>query len=74
VLRRLEKADRRGDRAAPLADLPLFAAAPPGEPAAGPDPLAVALDSVNADDLTPKAALDLVYRLKALRRGDGPAS
>ena len=53
-----------GGIAAGLDDLPLFAAAPQEETA--PDPLQEALAGVNADSLSPREALDLVYRLKAL--------
>jgi DNA mismatch repair protein MutS len=53
-----------GGIAAGLDDLPLFAAAPQEE--AAPDPLHEALADVNADSLSPREALDLVYRLKAL--------
>jgi len=49
-------------------DLPLFAALEP-EPLAskGASPVEGLLDEVNPDDLTPKSALELVYRLKSLR-------
>jgi DNA mismatch repair protein MutS len=71
VLRRLERSDRRGNAGAALAELPLFAAAPEPAPApAGPTPLEAAVDAVVPDDLTPKAALELVYRLKQLRHGN----
>jgi DNA mismatch repair protein MutS len=53
-----------GGIAAGLDDLPLFAAAPQEEPA--PDPLHSALAEVDADALSPREALDLVYRLKRL--------
>jgi len=74
VLSRLEKADRRtGGAGAALDELPLFAAAQPEPPApmrpAGPTPLEAALDAISPDDLTPKAALEELYRLKALRSG-----
>ena len=71
VLRRLEKSGRRnGGTERALDELPLFAAAAP-EPvraiAAGPSPSDALLDATLADELTPRAALDLVYRLKELR-------
>ena len=53
-----------GGIAAGLDDLPLFAAARQEEPQ--PDPLATALAEVDADALSPREALDLVYRLKRL--------
>ena len=76
VLRRLEKADRRAPGADDaLSDLPLFAAVRPSShvPAAStpalPSPLEAALATVQADELTPRAALELVYRLKEIARG-----
>ncbi|HXF54427.1 MAG TPA: DNA mismatch repair protein MutS, partial [Hyphomicrobiaceae bacterium] len=71
VLRRLERSDRRaGGRQAILSDLPLFATAQAAnEPvAASVSPVEAALDAVDADGLSPRQALELVYRLKALRR------
>jgi DNA mismatch repair protein MutS len=77
VLKRLEKQGRRnGGSEKVLDDLPLFAAVQ-AEPepraaaeSAGPSPAEVLLDSVNVDDLTPRAALDILYRLKELRTSD----
>jgi DNA mismatch repair protein MutS len=54
-----------GGLAAGLDDLPLFAALATPE-AAPPDPLRAALEAVNADALSPREALDLVYDLKRL--------
>ena len=34
----------------------------------GPSAVEKAVDELNPDDLTPRAALDALYRLKALRR------
>jgi DNA mismatch repair protein MutS len=68
VLRRLE-AGEAGSAASRLAeDLPLFAAMltkpePPPEPAEMPEALRL-LAEVDPDELTARAALDLVYRLK----------
>ncbi len=59
-------------RAAPVArldDLPLFAARPPA-PAARPDPVRAALDALNPDEMSPRAALEALYALKRAR-GDG---
>jgi DNA mismatch repair protein MutS len=76
VLTLLEKADRRrGQGNGPLEELPLFAAArPAGSPAPrGPAPVETALDAINPDELSPKAALEALYRLKRIRAGeDGP--
>ena len=44
--------------------LPLFAAAPPPEPA--PDPLRAALEALDPDTLTPREALERLYELKRL--------
>ncbi|MBT3557138.1 MAG: DNA mismatch repair protein MutS, partial [Rhodospirillales bacterium] len=57
-------------------DLPLFAAvseeANAGSgPASAPDPALIELDRVNADDLTPREALDFLYSLKAMRQNSG---
>lgn len=67
VLRGLEQGDK-GQSVARLADdLPLFnvaaTAAPPPPP--GPSPAEAALAAVNPDELTPREALDLLYRLRA---------
>ena len=80
VLAELEKSG--GNNAASmLDDLPLFslarhqAAAPPVEMA--PDPaeaeLLAAIDALAPDELSPREALEAVYRLKALRAGIGRA-
>ena len=62
VLDRLE-----GEKAAAarLDDLPLFAVAEP-EPMRGPSPVELALRDVDPDDLTPREALEALYRLKGL--------
>jgi DNA mismatch repair protein MutS len=65
VLAKLEAGrDATGGIAAGLDDLPLFAAAPGPEPVA--DPLSSALDAIDPDRLTPREALDELYRLKRL--------
>jgi DNA mismatch repair protein MutS len=83
VLRLLEKAGGKpGTGAALVEDLPLFAAvaarvpAPhsPGEgqgegqPHAAPSPVGEALAALDPDELTPKEALEALYRLKDLSR------
>jgi DNA mismatch repair protein MutS len=72
VLALLEKSDgKAGDRAAMLNELPLFAAARPRShiPAeSGPSPAEEALAAVNPDELTPKVALEILYKLKDLAR------
>jgi len=65
VLAKLEAGrDATGGIAAGLDDLPLFATAPEAE--AAPDPLAVALAALDPDSLTPRDALDELYRLRRI--------
>jgi DNA mismatch repair protein MutS len=71
VLSVLERTDG-GAKAAgeALDELPLFAAARPrSQPArtSGPSAVEAALDELRPDDLSPKAALEALYRLKTLR-------
>jgi len=73
VLTELEKTERENPIEKMIDDLPLFAslrAAPPPVPA---DPkanvLAEALDGLDPDAMSPREALDALYRLKALKRG-----
>ena len=73
MLKRLEQQGRRnGGSAAALDELPLFGTVAarsdpvPAEPA-GPSAVEIALDAVNPDDPTPRAALELVYRLKDIK-------
>ena len=69
VLAKLEAGrDATGGIAAGLDDLPLFAAAEP-EPA--PDPLAAALGEIEPDSLTPREALESLYRLKRIATESG---
>ncbi|MCB1514455.1 MAG: DNA mismatch repair protein MutS, partial [Hyphomicrobiaceae bacterium] len=71
VLRQLERSDARRGGVEALDDLPLFAAARPSNPLAqeqGPSPVEIALQSLNIDDLSPRAALDELYRLKDMLR------
>jgi DNA mismatch repair protein MutS len=72
VLARLEQGRAAtGGIAAGLDDLPLFAAAAAQEETPEEDPLKAALGEVDADALSPREALDLVYRLKRLAAGEG---
>jgi len=68
VLDALEKGEREGGatQKALIDDLPLFAATPPPPPPAAPatSPVVEMLDGIHPDELTPRAALDLVYKLK----------
>jgi DNA mismatch repair protein MutS len=49
----------------------LFAAAAKEAEAAAPDPLVTALDEVDPDALSPREALEIVYRLKRLAAETG---
>ncbi|MEE8532337.1 MAG: DNA mismatch repair protein MutS [Alphaproteobacteria bacterium] len=72
VLATLERGEQSGALARLADDLPLFAAAPGKStppPAARPA-LEAAFDDIHPDELTPKRALELIYRLKSLARGD----
>ncbi|HEY4071154.1 MAG TPA: DNA mismatch repair protein MutS, partial [Sphingomicrobium sp.] len=70
VLAKLEAGrDATGGIAAGLDDPPLFAAT--AEPKHGPDPLIAALDEIDPDSLTPREALEHLYRLKRLAAGQG---
>lgn len=67
VLDMLEKGSREGGGAKiRIDDLPLFAAAPAPQPAkpAGPSPAEALLAEIHPDDLTPREALEALYKLK----------
>jgi DNA mismatch repair protein MutS len=73
VLQRLEAHDAAKPDTAPLDDLPLFSATRPRshtlrEPEAS--PTLEALDDIHPDELSPRAALEALYKLKALRRDE----
>jgi DNA mismatch repair protein MutS len=71
ILAILEEGKQASSNANALDELPLFAAslAQSGEPSGpGNSALDEAVDEINPDDLTPRAALDLIYQLKRLRR------
>ena len=67
VLRQLEETDRKAPVHALIDDLPLFAAALRASPARTGPPGRV-LDAIAPDELTPREALEALYRLKAARR------
>jgi DNA mismatch repair protein MutS len=70
VLAKLEAGrDATGGIAAGLDDLPLFASA--REPGHVPDPLTRAVDDIDPDSLTPREALEHLYRLKRLASEQG---
>jgi DNA mismatch repair protein MutS len=68
ILEELERTDREGPASARLDDLPLFAAplrAKPAVPASPPvDPLRAAIATIDPDEMTPREALEALYRLK----------
>ena len=69
VLKRLEQGEQSGAVAELATDLPLFAQAPKRARetrAEGPSELERALTGVNPDELTPREALEALYRLKSL--------
>jgi DNA mismatch repair protein MutS len=70
VLATLEAGRERGAIAGLADDLPLFAAAAPKPPAAKPSSVAALLAELRVDDLTPRQALELLYRLKAAHDAD----
>ncbi len=82
VLKLLEKGDQASAATRLADDLPLFAAMRPKPPPAatpapearGPGPLEAALADIRPDDLSPREALDLLYRLKSLAAEAGPES
>ncbi|MFV1462447.1 MULTISPECIES: DNA mismatch repair protein MutS [unclassified Phaeobacter] len=66
VLDMLEEGSRSGAGKIQIDDLPLFAAAPPPQPKApaGPSQLEQLLGDIHPDDLSPREALEALYRLK----------
>ncbi|UWQ83410.1 DNA mismatch repair protein MutS [Leisingera caerulea] len=66
VLDMLEQGSREGGSKIQIDDLPLFAAAPPPQPkaAAGPSPAEEMLANIHPDDLSPREALEMLYKLK----------
>ena len=70
ILHSLEKGQQSSALARLADDLPLFAAArplaAPPPPEARPSPVLAALTELNPDHMTPRDALDALYRLKTL--------
>ncbi|HEX6142213.1 MAG TPA: DNA mismatch repair protein MutS, partial [Geminicoccaceae bacterium] len=77
VLHRLEQGEANRAPARLADDLPLFSAASTRgraePPARSPPPLEEALGGIRPDDLTPREALELIYRLRRLLDGDAGA-
>jgi DNA mismatch repair protein MutS len=70
ILSKLEAGrDATGGIAAGLDDLPLFAATVEADP--GPHPLTAALDAADPDSLTPREALEILYKLKRIAAEQG---
>jgi DNA mismatch repair protein MutS len=63
VLNRLES---EGVAHAGLAELPLFAVAEPAASLVGPSPVETALAGLDIDSMSPREAMDALYRLKAM--------
>jgi DNA mismatch repair protein MutS len=70
VLATLEKGEQAGALTRLAEDLPLFAAVPRGAAPKGPSPVEAALSALEPDQLTPKQALEEIYRLRRLARGE----
>ena len=75
VLDQLEASDRKSARADLVDDLPLFSATIRATQAASAaslkdDPLRTALETIHPDDMSPREALDALYRLKAAAAKD----
>ncbi len=70
VLEQLEQNEREGGKQKALIDdLPLFSIAPPAlAPIAKASPAVELLDTIQPDDLSPRDALDLIYKLKEAAR------
>ena len=71
VLRQLEEGETSGKAARLVDDLPLFSVAVKREPQRpkAADALAEALAALHPDEMTPREALDALYRLKGLAAG-----
>ena len=68
VLATLEKGEQSGALARLADDLPLFAAAPPPAPPA-PSPAEAMLTGINPDEMSPREALEILYKLRAALDG-----
>jgi DNA mismatch repair protein MutS len=72
VLAKLEQEDRAAPKG--FGDLPLFAAnfqPPPDARSAADDRLAATIAALHPDDMSPREAMDAIYRLKELLRKSG---
>ena len=66
ILASLEAGEQSGAVARLADDLPLFRSAPEAQLALPPSAVEAALADINPDELTPRTALELIYRLKGL--------
>ncbi|MBN8993767.1 MAG: DNA mismatch repair protein MutS [Rhizobiales bacterium] len=73
VLRQLEETDRQSPVHALVDDLPLFSVTRKSSLEPEPDPVLGLLDGIAPDELSPKEALEALYRLKAARAAVGKA-
>ena len=64
ILATLEAGDQSGAVARLADDLPLFRAMPDEPQTGGPSPLEEEFAAINPDELTPRTALELIYRLE----------
>ncbi|MFL5223481.1 MAG: DNA mismatch repair protein MutS [Microvirga sp.] len=64
ILAELERSDRERPKRALVDDLPLFAAPARAAPPPKRDPLRETLDGIEPDEMTPRDALEALYRLK----------
>lgn len=70
VLGMLEQGEQAGALARLADDLPLFAAAPTPQAETPPSPVEARLAEIRPDELAPRAALDLLYELRGLLKGE----
>jgi DNA mismatch repair protein MutS len=71
VLATLEKGDQAGALGRLADDLPLFSVQLPAAPANTGSAVEAALREINPDELTPRAALEQLYRLRAMLQDQG---
>jgi len=62
----LERLEREAGAPAHLEDLPLFAAAAAEEAPSGPSPVEEALKTLDLDGMSPREAMDALYRLRGM--------
>ncbi len=74
VLNALEKSGQSGAVGKLVDDLPLFSALPESPNPPAPSAVETALAGIDLDGLTPRAALDALYRLRSLLSGGGTGS